>query len=107
MFVCILFIRSVRGEIKHAEIYQQMTSKVVGGRGTSNTSYPFSTFTIGRPKKADPMALPLTKPITRSQTQSQTQARNILVSEPSCEMTEPRIERLEKEMGSMDERLKK
>jgi len=69
--------------------------------------YHFIFITIGKLRKNNPTALPITKPFTCSQTQSQTQAHNILVSEPSSEMTEQRMECLEKEMGSMEERLRK
>jgi len=48
--------------------------------------------------------------MTKHQTRSQTQAHNNLVSEPIQDMTEQRLERIEKELGalsSMEERILK
>lgn len=58
---------------------------------------PYLSVTIGRLRKLDPAALPVTKPITRSQSL----ARNNLVSEPSSDMADQRLERLEKELNSL------
>jgi pantoate kinase len=60
-------------------------------------------FTIGKHRKFVLAALPIIKPVTRLQTR----AYNNLVSEPSLDEMEQRIERMEKELGAMDERIQK
>jgi hypothetical protein len=70
---------------------------------TSLSIHHLSPFTIGKLRKSHPAALPIHKPITRSQTQ----AHINLVSELGSEEMEQRIERVEKELGSMDNQMQK